>query len=277
MIVCADDYGMRDDIDRAILELVGSGRLSAASCMVGLARCTPAVLGKLLAHQEQIDIGLHLCLTDEGLDWCSALGGKDARASFPPYGVLLRRALTGRLRAQAVAGLVSAQYDLFIKKCGRRPDYIDGHLHVHQLPGVRAGLLEFVLSLPLEVRPYVRNTYLPMAELWRRQLLWGKTALIGFFGKRLHRQLRAAGVPTNDGFAGIYDFGNARQYPEYFPRFVDCLTQRNGLLVVHPGEQDDWRRQELAVLRQFPFASGQLNRFRRGAAGSRASLPVSAQ
>src|SRR4051812_45503662 len=34
MILCADDYGLSHDIDRAILDLCRAGRLTAVSCMV---------------------------------------------------------------------------------------------------------------------------------------------------------------------------------------------------------------------------------------------------
>ena len=67
MIICADDYGMRADIDRAILELCGDGRLSAVSCMVLFERCDGAALEKLRAHEAHTDLGLHFCLTDENL------------------------------------------------------------------------------------------------------------------------------------------------------------------------------------------------------------------
>jgi hypothetical protein len=263
MILCADDYGLRDDINRAVLELSCSGKLSAVSCMVAFEQCTAAVLAGVLAFQDRLDIGLHLCLTHEDPGLCPSLARNGGPASFPACGGLVRRALTGRVQPGEVAWQVSAQYELFVQKCGRRPDYIDGHLHAHQLPGVRAGLLEFLLSLPDGSRPYVRNTRLPMRDLWRRRLPWVKSALIGAFGTRMCRRLRAAGVPTNEGFAGIYDFRNWGRYPDYFPRFVACLENPNGLVVVHPGEDDDWRRQEFKVLRQFPFAPGQLNRFQR--------------
>lgn len=262
MILCADDYGLRGDINRAILELSAAGRLSAVSCMVLFEQCTPAVLRELLAFAERLDIGLHLCLTHEPPALCPGLGANGG-AALPHFGQLLRRSLTGRVRPEAVARQVSAQYELFREKCGRRPDYIDGHLHAHQLPGVRQGLLQFVLSLPVEARPYVRNTRLSLAQLRRRRLPWFKPALIGAFGAGMCRRLRSAGVPTNAGFAGIYDFSAWQRYPEYFPEFVNCLEHPNGLLVVHPGEEEDWRRQELQVLRRFPFASGRLTRYRR--------------
>ena len=74
-------------------------------------------------------------------------------------------------------------------------------------------------------------------------------------------QLRAAGLPTNDGFAGIYDFRDWSRYPQYLPLFVACLPNPNGLLVVHPGSEEDWRLQEFNTLRAFPFGPDALNRF----------------
>jgi hypothetical protein len=87
--------------------------------------------------------------------------------------------------------------------------------------------------------------------------------MIGFFGKRMLSHLEAAGLPTNQGFAGIYDFRRWSQYQAYFPKFVECLPDANGLLVVHPGADEDWRRQECEVLRRFDFPAGSPNRFRR--------------
>jgi hypothetical protein len=263
MIICADDFGMRDDINRAILELTGQRRLSAVSCMVSLARCTPAVLEPLLASQSAVDIGLHLCLTDEGLPLSVAPGASAGPASLPAFGSLLRRALSGRLPEPLIRRSVAGQYGLFLEKCGRRPDFIDGHLHVHQFPGVAKILAEFVLSLPLGQRPYLRNTWLPLRGLREERLPWTKTFFINLFGAQMFRRLRAMGLATNQGFAGIYDFRDWRQYPKLLPRFAACLPQPNGILVVHPGEDEDWRKQEAATLREFPFAPGMPNRFQR--------------
>ena len=151
--------------------------------------------------------------------------------------------------------------DLFLQKCGRRPDFIDGHLHAHQLPGIREGLIQFVLSLPADQRPYIRNTRGPGWKGWHARLPMFKAAIIGVFGRGMHADLVAARLRTNEGFTGIYDFRKWRCYPQYFPRFAALLPDPNGLLVVHPGGQEAWRRQELATLREFQFALGSPNRF----------------
>ena len=261
MIICADDYGLSDDIDQVILELCGSRRLSAVSCMVALERCDAVLLTKLRQHESAVDVGLHLVFADETLSRPVGAVAESSPPYFPAYGPYLRRTLTGRVSARETFQQVSAQYDLFLKKCGRRPDFIDGHLHTHQLPGVRQGLVDFVLSLPANQRPYVRNTHGPLRQVRQARLPWLKAAFIGAFGQRMRAQLQAAGLRTNEGFAGIYDFTDWRRYPELFPRFVAALPNPNGMLVVHPGGREDWRRQEFNTLREFPFAPGSPHRF----------------
>ena len=261
MIICADDYGLSDDIDQAILELCGLRRLSAVSCLVALERCDAALLAKLLRHQDAVDVGLHLAFADETLPRPAGAAAGSSPPYFAAHGPYLRRALSGRVLAREIFQQVSAQYELFLQKCGRRPDFIDGHLHTHQLPRVREGLIDFVLSLPASHQPYLRNTHGPLRKVWRARVPWIKAAFIGAFGRRMRARLKAAQLRTNAGFTGIYDFRDWRRYPEYFPRFAAVLPDPNGMLVVHPGGREDWRRQEFTTLREFPFAPGTPNRF----------------
>jgi hypothetical protein len=261
MILCADDYGLSDDINQAILELARGGKLSAVSCMVALERCDAGSLAELLACQARVDIGLHLCLTDESLPLSRWPDGRAGPPPLPSFGTVVRRALLGLTQPQEIARQTSAQYGLFVEKCGRKPDFIDGHLHLHQLPGIREGLIQFVRTLPADGRPYIRNTHMPWREVRGRQLPWMKHALIGVFGARMFRQLRLAGIPTNEGFAGIYNFRDSSSFRVYLPRFAASLSNPNGILVAHPGHSDHWRAQEFAALRGFNPPPGALNRF----------------
>src|SRR5256885_785363 len=277
MIVCADDFGLREDIDQAILELCSLGKLSAVSCLVVLARCNSEAIGRLTAHPLGVDVGLHLCLTDEGLPPpLSASGRKSIRSSFTS---LFRYASPGGLRSREVFQQVSAQYELFVQKSGRRPDHIDGHLHAHQLPAVRCALLDFVLSLPADRRPSIRNTYMPLSEIRRQGLPWMKAFPIGVYGARMRRDLVAAGLPTNDGFVGIYDFKRWRRYPCYLPKFADCLRRHgpNSILVVHPGMRENWRSQEYESLRTLSLPGTEPNRFQKGMEGGAIRQCVSAE
>jgi chitin disaccharide deacetylase len=261
MILCADDYGLSDGVNEAILELCALGRLSAVSCMVALERCDAEAMDRVLALKSKVDVGLHLCLTDERLTLSACPmwpGGRPPQ--LPSFRKLLSRSLLGMNR-QGIAESIATQYKLFQQKSGARPDFIDGHLHIHQLPGVAGALEAFVLSLPAESRPYVRNTHLPLSELRSRHLPWVKAAFIGGFGRRMRHRLGRAGIRTNRGFAGVYNFKRFAEFPAFLPRFVECLPHANGMLVAHPGRGEPWRERELASLREFPFPRGTIHRF----------------
>ena len=251
MIICADDYGLREDIDEAVLDLCRLRRLSAVSCLAALERCNAQCLARL-CRLDQIDVGLHLCLTHENLP----LSPPAATHLGPlPFATLLRRDLFGRLRPEDVRREVAGQYELFVEKSGQKPSHIDGHLHVHQFPSVRLGLVDFVLGLPAAGRPYIRNTKLNLSELRRRGLPWRKAMLINWFGVRTQCALSRSGLLTNEGFSGIYDFREWPRYRDYFPKFAAGLRHPNGILVVHPGRLEDWRRAEYSALLGSPFAS----------------------
>ena len=59
MIVFADDFGMAESIDQAVLELVARGKLTAVSCAVGHPACLADSIKALLAHAARTDVGLH--------------------------------------------------------------------------------------------------------------------------------------------------------------------------------------------------------------------------
>ena len=260
MIVCADDYGLRTDIDAAILQLCEMGKLSAVSCMVALESCTPALLSDLGRYEKSLDIGLHVCLTAEGVPWAPSVN--QVMSSVPRYGTLLKRSFMRSIDEPELHRQISVQYSLFVEKMGRAPDHIDGHLHSHQLPGVREALIQFVLGLPEDRRPYLRNTAMAIKDQYRHRLPWMKAFLIGFFGNRFRKRLIHVNLRTNRGFTGIYDFRKYQEYASYLPKFAECLVGKpDGILVVHPGGEEDWRKQEYAALKDFAFASAP-SRFR---------------
>ncbi|MEI6166721.1 MAG: ChbG/HpnK family deacetylase [bacterium] len=263
MIVCADDFGLSSDIDRAILQLSESGRISAVSCMVGLSHFDRVAFSKLLRLGGRVDIGLHLTLTD--IPPLHAVSGVvsllQSRGVFHPMDVLLRRGVLGRIKPDDVTRETQSQYDRFIQFAGRPPDYLDSHLHIHQFPGVREGILKFLDGMGPEAAPYVRNSAMTLRKIIRQGVSPLKCMAIGFLGNHFRKALQLRGLKTNDGFAGIYAYDGHRAYPEYLRRFVDCMESRNGILMTHPGESEAWRKCEYKTLLESDNLPGLLNRF----------------
>lgn len=236
LLVCADDYGLAPGVSEAIAELIERGRLSATSCMSALPdwrRAAPPL--RALVARMPADIGLHLTLTDQ-----PALS-RAARAAWgerlPPLGRLLVTALARRLPAAAVGAEIRAQLDAFEDAWGAPPDHIDGHQHVHVLPGVREPLLAELLRRYPRGRVWVRNCVEAPIRCLRRGEATGKALFITALGLGLAHRLHAAGLPCNDGFSGLHDFSAQRPFAPKMRRFL-AGTGPRPLVHVHPGRVD---------------------------------------
>src|SRR5206468_1975245 len=130
MIVCADDYGWSDDANRAIVELVAARRVSAVSCMAGLPHCAPDNLKPLLEHADHIDVGLHFTVTARFLD--GARFERSVPVRLVNFFSALKSCVLRKITPARAREEIAAQYQLFAERTGRLPDFIDGHLHVHQ-------------------------------------------------------------------------------------------------------------------------------------------------
>lgn len=215
ILLCADDYGVAPGVGRAIRELVELGRLSAVSCMTGWPNF--AVEGRLLAPlADRIDLGLHLTLTTER-----------------PLSQLMVDACLGRLDPDAVAIALRSQLDAFFAAFDRPPDFIDGHQHVHLLPGVR----EHVLDAAARLGAYLRLTDEPLSAIARTRVAPTKAVLLSLLGRPIAREARRRAIPGNCGFRGARSFAEPGPFRPVFRRMV--AGARAGTLVMcHPGLVD---------------------------------------
>ncbi|MGE5512627.1 MAG: ChbG/HpnK family deacetylase, partial [Bacteroidota bacterium] len=138
VILCADDFGMSAGVSRGILELAERNRISATSAMVTVDRW-PQDARRLAGVRSNVGIGLHINLT-----LGKPLGPMPSLApdgEFPTLSALIGRALARRLDAGEISLEVTRQLSRFEAETGFAPDHVDGHQHVHALPGVRHAVL----------------------------------------------------------------------------------------------------------------------------------------
>lgn len=236
VIMCADDFGLAPGVSDAICGLIAAGRLSATSCMTSLPgwRRHAPDLRSVIARQPA-DIGLHLTLTDQPpLTRTSALCEGDR---LPPLSRLLARALAQRLDRHAVLGELRAQLDAFEDVWDAPPDHVDGHQHVHVLPGVREAVIDELLRRYPVGRVWVRDCRESLGRSLARRVALPKALLIGTLGVGLHRLLHASGLPANDGFAGLHDFSGRVPFRRLMQAFLAASGPRP-LIHVHPGRVD---------------------------------------
>ena len=264
MIICADDFGLAPDVDDAILQLARARKVSAVSVMAALlAEPTPA-LKTLLGMRSRLEIGLHLVLTDEvNLPPSEHVDSLHRNGRFLSFGKLLGRSLTGGVRSSDARREIAAQYGWFTNLTEEVPDFVDGHLHVQQFPGVCRGLVEFIADEPPVLQPWVRNAAEPMETIAKHGSASLKCWAIAKLGGMLHKRLLARGLVTNDGFASVCDYGDWKNYSDVLQHIVQHARPGNYLLVTHPGQREDWRRAEFEALQAITLPAGEPRPFAR--------------
>lgn len=221
LLLCADDYALHPRVDEAVQQLAQAGRLSATSCMATAPRWRQAARA-LQPLRPRLLVGLHFNLTE-------GHGSAGAAQSLPQ---VLRQAYARSWPQAQLRAAWRAQLDAFEQAMGSAPDFIDGHQHVHQLPGVREALLaELQLRYAGQAAPWVRST-VPAPGQWRNTKALA-IALLG--GWTAARRWRREGVALNHGFAGVYGFDapDAQRYGAHMQAWL-AQGQEGRLVMCHP-------------------------------------------
>jgi predicted glycoside hydrolase/deacetylase ChbG (UPF0249 family) len=224
LIVCADDFGIEPGVDAAIVELAHTGRLSATGCLVTAQRF-PEAAPQLSALP--IDVGLHLNFTE-------FLG---LPGFYVPLGRLIALSYTRRIARADVRKHINAQLDLFEQHVKRAPDFVDGHLHVHQFPVIREELLGALSQRYAGRLPWLRDTKPTHMSSMLPFMQRFKAHVISALGSaQLVRLAKQSGAVVNDGFMGAYDF--SRPHPAYLTMLGEWLkhARANSLLMTHPAQ-----------------------------------------
>ncbi|XP_017738049.1 PREDICTED: carbohydrate deacetylase isoform X2 [Rhinopithecus bieti] len=136
LVVTADDFGYCPRRDEGIVEAFLAGAVTSVSLLVNGAATESAAE---LARRHSIPTGLHANLS-EGRPVGPARRG--ASSLLGPEGFFLgkmgfREAVAaGDVDLPQVREELEAQLSCFRELLGRAPTHVDGHQHVHVLPGV---------------------------------------------------------------------------------------------------------------------------------------------
>ncbi|WP_225768586.1 ChbG/HpnK family deacetylase [Inquilinus sp. Marseille-Q2685] len=232
----ADDYGLAPGVSLAIRQLLAEGRLSGTSCLtVGRFWMEAAgPLRDLAASAGSIEIGLHLCLTGPFAPLSPQLRVDAGWRRFPTLAALIRLSLSRRLPPGALSAEIEAQHAAFAAAFGRPPDFIDGHQHVHLLPGVAETLALTLRSAGLRPR-WIRRCGDRPRRILRRPFA-AKSLALQALSLRSDAVLAGVAGRRNDSFCGIYDFVD-RGYGVLFERWLETAPDR-AVIMCHPGLVD---------------------------------------
>lgn len=234
-ILCADDFAMTDGVSRAILDLLGRGKLTATGAMTNRPhwrRLAP----ELRVFADKADLGLHLNLTCASP--LSAMPQLAPGGTLPGLKDLARAAALSPAVRKEIAAEIIRQLDAFEEALGRPPDFVDGHQHVHVLPGVRRALLDCLARRYPAGSLYVRDPADRPAAIKARGVAVGKAFVIAGLAAGFRSAALRRGLRVNRGFSGVAPFDPLRDFGADLGRFLIAPGPRH-LVMCHPGFIDD--------------------------------------
>lgn len=271
LIVNADDFGLTDGVNRAIVELHSTGALTSATLMAASPRFDGAVA--LARKNPSLGMGCHIVLVDgipvsDPATTPSLLerpGAARFRSSLGKFAVDL---FLGRIRAIDIEREATAQI-LRLQQAEIAVTHVDTHKHTHMFPAVLDAVMRAAESCGVRA---IRNPFEPSwsrrathtAEFTRRLQVW----ILRAFYRNFLRQVSARGFFTTHGSLGVLATGTLDE--KTLRAILRNLPVGTWELVCHPGYLDDdlravrtrlreSRAVELAALRSIPGILGEIN------------------
>jgi len=249
LIVNADDLGWTEGVNRGIADAHRRGLVMSTSLLANGRAFASAIL--TAQANPGLGVGVHLNLSDgpsvAPTSAVKSLLSETAELDGGPESLLLRIA-----RRSLLVEEVELEWDAQIQKirdAGISPTHLDGHKHVHMLPGL------FQVALRLAKKHGIRAVRISHEDSKLRAVLSeGKdpqTTTIVKQGvqarglKLLARDARGlanrAGIATPDYFCGIAQTGVLMA--EGVERLLQILPDGTTELMCHPGYADEELRQ----------------------------------
>jgi hopanoid biosynthesis associated protein HpnK len=253
LIVNADDLGWTEGVNRGIAEAHHHGIVTSASLLAN--GCAFESAAKLALTTPGLGVGVHLNLSDgppvADAETVTSLVNDRAEFSGGPESLLLRLARRGLALEE-----VEREWDAQIQKVrdtGIRPTHLDGHKHVHMLPG----LFEIALRLAKRhgidaIRVSHEESSLrtalaagaPKSSVMKQGVQARGLKLLARDARELAEQ---AGLSTADYFCGIAQTGELTR--QGLLRLLEVLPEGTTELMVHPGYVDGALQQSATRLK----------------------------
>jgi hopanoid biosynthesis associated protein HpnK len=232
LIVHADDFGLSEAVNRAVVAAHEHGIVTSTSIMAGGAAFEHAVA--LARSHPSLDVGVHLTLTEQRPVAANVPSLLDEDGKLAAHATeLARRRALGKISMADVRSELEAQIGRVLD-AGLAPTHLDGHQHVHVLPGVAQVVVELARAHGIRAVRYP-------AERVRGYMLRNPAR-----AKRLAEQLAVAGFSAlsplkalrrSDDFVGFYFGGRLNE--RNLRTVLEHLRPRGTTeLMCHPGFED---------------------------------------
>ncbi len=240
VIVNADDFGRDADTLTATIDAFDRGLLTSASIMANMPE-TDAAIEWARAH-PQYSFGVHLVWVSDGTEYPLSPTA-EVRSLVLPNGQF-RGSTTMRLLGMArrvPPAEIARETERQIRRvldAGVPVTHVDGHGHVHKFGSFRTALRRTLPGVGVRRVRNAQDVYLTPSR--RSPTYW--------LGPHWRRALRRSFRTTDHFYMPASD-----RATDWDDCLLPRLQQLGGLVEigVHPGQQEDWRREELARLERF--------------------------
>ncbi|MGA7828242.1 MAG: hopanoid biosynthesis-associated protein HpnK [Geobacteraceae bacterium] len=235
LIINADDFGLSDGANRAVIRAYREGILTSTSLMVGGRACAEAV--SLAKENPGLQVGLHLTLLQGKavLPPEQLPGLVDREGNFPTDPVLtgmryfFRRSLRKELQREIEAQI------LRFRETGLPLSHIDGHLNIHMHPTVFSILAELmpkygISSFRLTRENLARDPGGDGTRCFGRRL---DAFIFARLAKNCRPLLDRLGIQYTAEVKGLLNSGKMTE--EYLLKVLDCLGSGCTEIYFHPG------------------------------------------
>lgn len=240
LIINADDFGLTQGVNRAIVEAHSHGVVTSATLMANAAAFEDAI--QRAKSTPGLSMGCHVVLVDglpvlSGQQTPTLTPGKTADRFYQSLSSFALRAVGGRIDADEIEAEATAQIRK-LQAAGIVVSHLDTHKHTHIFPQVLRPLLRAARACGVTA---VRNPFGPLhlSVLAKRPSLWkqySKVMVLSRMGKSFRKSVTGAGLASPDGTVGIVATGALDN--RLFGSIVDTLPAGTWELVCHPGYND---------------------------------------
>jgi hopanoid biosynthesis associated protein HpnK len=245
LIVNADDLGWTEGVNRGIVEAFHHGIVTSASLLANGPAFAEAV--KSARSAPGLGVGVHLNLSNgppvADRETVMSLLNEEGEFAGGLESLLLKRARRG-LVLREVAEEWDAQIQT-VRDSGIEPTHIDGHKHVHMLPGL------FEIALRLAKKHSIGAIRVSLEESSLRAALASgakqRAAVVmkqgvqarglKLLARDAREQAERAGIATSDYFCGIAQTGELTR--EGVTKLLKILPEGTTELMCHPGYADE--------------------------------------
>lgn len=246
LIINADDLGLTNGVNRAIVESHNGGVVTSCTLMANGAAFDDAI--QLLGSAPGLSVGCHVVLVDGTPilppdEISTLLAGRSGQPEkfHSRLSPVAARAVFGGFDPDELTNEIVAQVKK-IQAAGVQVTHLDTHKHTHIFPSILKAVVKAarICGVPAIRNPFVPATALRVRQFGRKPGLWkrfSQVRMLRTFSGKFRGRMRRSGLAAADGIVGVIETGAFTL--ERLRETLQDLPEGTWELVCHPGYNDD--------------------------------------